>query len=330
MQVGQTNRRAFIAALGGAAAWPRMTHAQQQTDKVWRVGYLSPSSATDFSVSMFNTFRLKLQNLGYFEGKNLRLEVRRAEGDLARLPALATELVSLGPDVILTGGTPATRAVQHATSSIPIVMVAVADPIGEGFIRSFPNPGGNITGNSDLSVDLAAKSLELLHLAFPNAKRIAVLATPVSSIKAKVEEAKIAAVPLGLTIIPVMVPTPADMDGPFATIHNERCDALLVLADTRLITRGLVELSNTTRLPTLSQYIDFVDMGGLMGYGPNISWIFPQAAIYVDRILKGANPADLPVEQPTKFELVINLKTSKLLGLTIPDSIVARADRVIE
>jgi putative ABC transport system substrate-binding protein len=202
---------------------------------------------------MFNTFRLKLQDFGYSEGKNLRLEVRRAEGDLARLPALAKELVSLEPDVILTGGAPATRAVQHATSSIPIVMVAVGDPIGEGFIKSFAKPGGNITGNSDLSVDLAAKSLELLHLAFPNAKRIAILVTPV--LNAKIKEAKIAAEPLGLTIIPVTVPTPADMDGPFATIHNESCDALLVLADTRLITRRLVELSNATQLPTLSQYV---------------------------------------------------------------------------
>ena len=293
------NRRTFIAALGGAAAWPLVARGQQQPIKVWRVGYLSPSPATDFSVSMFNTFRLKLQDLGYFEGKNLRLEVRRAEGDLARLPALAKELVSLEPDVILTGGARATRAVQHATSSIPIVMVAVGDPIGEGFIKSFPQPGGNITGNSDLSVDLAAKSLELLHLAFPNAKRIAVLLTPV--LNAKIKEAKIAAEPLGLTIIPVTVSTPADMDGPFATIHNESCDALLVLADTRLITRRLVELSNATRLPALSQYVDFVDMGGLMGYGPNISWIFPQAAIYVDKILRGTRPADLPVEFPPSW-----------------------------
>jgi putative ABC transport system substrate-binding protein len=167
-----------------------------------------------------------------------------------------------------------------------------------------------------------------LHLAFPNAKRIAVLVTPV--LNAKIKEAKIAAEPLGLTIIPITVPTPADMDGPFATIHNERCDALLVLADTRLITRRLVELSNATQLPTLSQYVDFVDMGGLMGYGPNISWIFSQAAIYIDNIFKGARPADLPVEFPTKLEPLINLKTAKAIGLTIPDGVLARADKVIE
>jgi putative tryptophan/tyrosine transport system substrate-binding protein len=324
-------RREFIAALGGAAAWPVVARAQNSAPvKIWRVGYLTLSSATDFSVSLFNAFRLKLQDLGYFEGKNLRLDMRRAEGDLTRLPALATELVSLGPDVIVVGGTPATRAVQHATSSIPIVMIAIADPIGEGFIKSFANPGGNITGNSDLSIDLAAKSLELLHLAFPNAKRVAVLAASYSSLKAKVEEAKIAAEPLGLTIIPVMVPTPADLDGAFATIHNESCDALLMLADARLVNRKLIELSNASRLPAVSQIIDFVDMGGLMGYGPDGSWMFPQAAIYVDKILRGTPPADLPVELPTKLELRINLKTAKALGLTIPDSILARADKVIE
>jgi ABC-type uncharacterized transport system substrate-binding protein len=324
-------RRDFIAGLGGAAAWPVVARGQNSAPaKIWRAGYLTVSPATDFSVSLFNAFRLKLQDLGYFEGKNLRLDVRRGDGDPTRLPALASELVSLAPDVIVVGGTPATKAVQHATSSIPIVMIAIADPVGEGFIKSFAEPGGNITGNSDLSIDLSAKSLELLHLAFPSAKRIGVLAAPYSSLEAKLEETKIAAPQLGLTIIPVMVPTSADLDDAFATIHNERCDALLMLADARLVNRKLVELSNASRLPALSQIIDFVDMGGLMGYGPDGSWMFPQAAIYVDKILRGTRPADLPVEFPTKLELRINLKTAKALGLTIPDSILARADRVLE
>jgi putative tryptophan/tyrosine transport system substrate-binding protein len=324
-------RRAFIAGVGAAAIWPLVARAQNAPPgKIWRVGYLTVAPATDFSVSLFNAFRLKLQDLGYSEGKNLRLDVRRGEGDLTRLPALAAELVSLAPDVIVVGGTPATRAVQQATSSIPIVMIAIADPVGEGFIKSFARPGSNITGNSDLSIDLSAKSLELLHVAFPSAKRICVLTASYSSLKAKLEETKVAAEPLGLTIVPVMVPTPADLDDAFATIRNESCDALLMLADARLVNRRLVELSDASRLPAVSQIIDFVNMGGLMGYGPDGSWMFPQAAICVDKILRGTRPADLPVEFPTKLELRINLKTAKALGLAIPDSILARADEVIE
>jgi ABC-type uncharacterized transport system, periplasmic component len=173
-------RRAFIAALGGAAAWPLLARAQQQQPvKVWRVGYLTPASAADqVSVALFDAFRLKLQDLGYVEGKNLRLDVRRAEGDYARLPTLAAELLSLAPDVIVATSSPATAAVQRATSSIPIVMAAINDPIGLGFVKSLAKPGGNITGLSNLSADFTAKSFELLHVAIPNAKRIAVLMSP--------------------------------------------------------------------------------------------------------------------------------------------------------
>jgi putative ABC transport system substrate-binding protein len=325
-------RREFIAALGSAAAWPVVANAQQQTDKVWRVGYLSPSSATNLSVALLDAFRLKLNDLGYVEGRNLGLYVRRANDDFARLPSLASELVSLAPDVIVSSATNATLAFQRATSSIPIVMVVASDPIGTGLVKSLAKPGGNITGLSNQSFELTAKTLELLHVAFPNAKRIAVLMTgnPYPQ-EGMLKDAYVAAGALGLTIIPVMARTLDDLGDAFAKMHSESCDALFVLTDSRSsLNRRSVELANEWRLPAIYQGGFIVDMGGLMSYGPDYHESFRQAAVYVDRILKGANPADMPVEQPTKFELAINLKTSKLLGLTIPDSIVARADKVLE
>jgi len=320
------DRRTLIAGLGSAAAWPVAARAQQPV-KVWRVGYLSPTSATTLSVAYFDAFRLKLNDLGYVEGRNLGLYVRRANDDFARLPALAGELVSLAPDVVVTAGNVAILALQRATSSIPIVMAASSDPIGSGFVKSLAKPGGNITGLTNQSLDSTAKTLELLHVAVPNAKRIAFLmsAIPHEDI---VREAYVAAGALGLTIIPVTARTPDDLGAAFARMHNENCDALFVPVIPQ--TRRIVELANEWRLPAIHQAGDFVDMGGLLSYGPDFHEQFQKAAVYVDRILKGAHPADLPVEQPTKFELEINLKTSKLLGLTIPDSILARADKVIE
>jgi putative ABC transport system substrate-binding protein len=277
---------------------------------------------------MFDAFRLKLKDLGYVEGRNLSLYVRRANDDYA-LPGLASELVSLAPDVIVgTTGT-ATLALQRATSSIPIVVATTSDPIGMGFVKSLAKPGGNITGLSNQGLDITAKTLELLHVAFPNAKRIAVLISGNPSQEGMVKDADVAAGTLGMTIIPVMARTLDDLGDAFAKMHSESCDALFVLGDPR-INRRIVELANEWRLPAIYQIGDFVDMGGLISYGTDSREQFRQAAVYADRILKGANPADLPVEQPTKFELAINLKTSKLLGLTIPDSIVARADKVIE
>jgi putative ABC transport system substrate-binding protein len=322
-------RREFTAGLCGAAAWPLVAHAQQQTDKVWRVGYLSASSAIPTSVALLDDFRLKLKDLGYVEGRNLGLYVRRANDDYARLPSLASELVSLAPDVIVSAANIATLALQRATPSIPIVMAASSDPIGSGFIKSLAKPGGNITGLSNQGAELTAKTLELLHVAFPNAKRIAVLMSVNPSHEGMVKDAYVAAGTLGMTIIPVTARTLDDLGDAFAKMHSESCDALFVLADARTNWR-IVELANERRLPAIYQVGDFVDMGGLMSYGADFHKHFRQAAVYVDRILKGANPADLPVEQATKFELEINLKTSKLLGLTIPDSILSRADKVIE
>jgi putative ABC transport system substrate-binding protein len=305
--------------------------AQQQTDKVWRVGYLSPVSATNTNVVLFfDGFRLKLEDLGYVEGRNLGLYVRRANDDFARLPGLASELVSLAPDVIVSAATVATLALQRATPSIPIVMAATSDPIGLGLVKSLAKPGGNITGLSQQSVDSTAKTLELLHVAVPNAKRIAVLMSVNPGHEGMVKDAYLAAGTLGMTIIPVTARTLDDLGDAFAKMHSEGCDALFVLADARINNRRIVEFANEWRLPAVYQGGFVVDMGGLMSYGPDYYESFRQAAVYVDRILKGANSADLPVEQPTKFELEINLKTATALGLTIPDSILARADKVIE
>ena len=321
-------RRAFIAGVGSAAMWPVVARGQQQA-KVWRVGYLSPVTATQSSVAFFDAFRIKLEELGYIEGKNLTLDVRRAENDPARLPSLAAELVALTPDAIVGTANGAVSALQRATSSIPIVMSTSTDPIVAGFVKSLSNPGGNITGLSTLGLETAAKSLELLHIAVPNAKRVAALRSLNLIHGAVIKEASSAAETLNLTIIPVIASTPADVDEAFATMHQDSCQAVYVLTDA-LINRRIVELAEKWRLPAIYQSTEYVRIGGLMSYAPSIYEMFREAAVYVDKIFKGANPADLPVEQPTRLELLVNLKTAKMLGLAFPDSILLRADEVIE
>ena len=208
-------------------------------------------------------------------------------------------------------------------------MAAINDPIGLGFVKSLAKPGGNITGLSNLSADFTAKSFELLHVAVPNAKRIAVLTSPNPLHEAVVKEAYSVAGTMGLTIIPVMARTPADLSDAFAAMHKETCDAVVVLSDPRM-SRKIVELANEWRLPAIYQVTGFAELGGLLTYSANLPEMFRRAAVYIDKILKGASPADLPVEQPTRLELQVNLKTAKALGLTIPDTILARADKVIE
>jgi putative tryptophan/tyrosine transport system substrate-binding protein len=322
-------RREFIAALGGVAAWPTLVNAQQSALR--RVGFLSPHSAADKEggVANFEAFRTKLEELGYVEGKNLKLDVRLAEGDLARLPALAKELVALSPDVIVGGNSASTAGLQRATTSIPIVMGTTGDPIGAGFIKSLSRPGGNITGTTSQSVELTAKALELLHTTVPSAKRVAVLMSPAPQHETMLKEADAAAGQLGLTIIPVMARTPADFDDAFETMHREGADAVLVLADPRIV-RRLVELPDQLHLPAMYQATGFVEMGGLMSYSADVNELFRHVAIYVDKILRGANPADLPVEQPTRLALEVNLRTAKALGLTIPETILVRADKIVE
>jgi putative tryptophan/tyrosine transport system substrate-binding protein len=321
-------RREFIALSGGAAAaWPIMARAQQPA-RISRVGYLGPATSTVHNRPFFGAFRQRLQELGYVEGRNLVLDVRRADGHLARLPGLAAELVSLRPDVIVAGTTHAISAAQKATSSIPIVMLPAADPIGSGFVKSLAKPGGNITGLSSMTADLTVKSLELLLVVVPS-KRIAVLMSPNPVHASQVKELHAPAQALGLKIVPVTAIAEGDLEEAFERIATERCDGLIVLSDHR-VTRRIVELAAKTRLPAIYQVGDFVRMGGLLSYGPDFVDLFRRGAEYVDRILKGAAPAEMPVEQPAKFELLINPRTARALSLSIPESILVRADEVIE
>jgi putative ABC transport system substrate-binding protein len=322
-------RREFIAGLGGAAAWPLVARAQQA--KIWRVGYLSPAFPPIKSpgdADAFQAFRQKMQDLGYVEGKNLHIESRYAEGLFDRLPAFAKELVSLPSDVIVARSTPAIAAAQRATSTIPIVMSPSTDPIGSGFVKSFAHPGGNITGVANLYGDMTAKTVEVLHTVLPGAKKIAVLMSPNPTHPPLYEVARVGAQSLGLTTVPILAPTPADLDGAFQDIVSANCDALFVLADT--IRPTIVPLAAKFRIPAIFQISTVVDAGGLASYGANVQMMLRMAAQYVDKIFKGTDPADLPVEQPTKFELVLNLRTAKALGVSIPEAVILRADRVIE
>ena len=322
-------RRTFIAGLGSAAAWPVVGRGQQS--KIWRIGYLSPASSpltSPVDAVVFEAFRQEMNKLGYVEGKNLIIETRYAEGRWDRLPTFANELVSMNCDVIVAIATPAIAAAQRATFVIPIVMSPSTDPVGSGFIKSLAHPGGNITGVANLYGDMTAKSVEFLHTLLPNAKKIAVLMSSNPTHPPLFEIADAAAHSYGLVAVRIVAPTPSDLAGAFEDIKQENCDALFVLADP--LRPNLISLVATTKIPAVYQISQFVDAGGLASYGASLPSLFKKAAQYVDKILKGTSPADLPVEQPATFEFVLNLKTAKSLGISIPDAIVLRADRVIE
>jgi putative tryptophan/tyrosine transport system substrate-binding protein len=323
-------RREFITVLGGAAAaWPLVASAQKPTMPV--VGILSPESSTTGDVE---GLRAGLRDLGYVEGQNIRFEYRWAEGDFARLPALAADLVQLNVDVLVTYVTQASLVAKKATATIPIVMVGVGDPVGVSLIASLAHPGGNVTGTSSIASALAAKQLELLKEAVPEVRRVAALWNPANfafqSIQLK--QAEGAARTLGIELQLLEARSATDFDAAFAAIDGAETRALLILLDPLYIInfRKLVELSSRKRLITMTGYRTFVEAGGLMAYGPNYNKIYRLAAIYCDKILKGAKPSDLPVEQPNKFEFVINLKTARSLDLTIPPTLLALADEVIE
>ena len=277
-----------------------------------------------------------LRDLGYVEGRNVVIEYRYAEGKLERLPALAAELVALKVDVIVAAGTLAALAAKQATRTLPIVFAAAADPVTDGLVTSLARPGGNVTGLSNLAPELVGKRLELLKQAVPGVSRVAVLWQPGGlgerTEKDMLKGADVAARALGVRLQFVEARGPADFDRAFSDMTRARAGALTVLGSPMFFTerRRLVDLAAKNRLPAVYTLREFVDAGGLMSYGPNIADLFRRAATYVDKILKGAKPADLPVEQPTKFELVINLKTAKALGLTIPPSLLGRADEVVQ
>ena len=325
-----TTRRELLIAVGaGALAAPLSSFAQQPA-KVARIGFLGAVSASGYA-SEVEALRAGLRDLGYVEGKNIVIEFRWAQGKFDRLPALAAELVHLNVNVLVTHSTPGIRAAKQATTTIPIVMAASADAVTSGLVASLARPGGNITGSTNLDLELAAKRLELLKEAIPHITRVAVLLNPDNPTSGPMLQAmEPTAKSLKIYLQQFAARGPNEFDGTFAAMAKSRADALtLGQLAFRAHATAIANLALKQRLP-LAGFNGFAEAGGLMGYGVNIPEMFRRAAYFVDRILKGAKPGDLPVEQPTRFELVVNMKTAKALGLTIPQSILVRADRVIE
>ena len=324
-------RRDFITLVGGAVALPLGVRAQQRTGKVHRIGYLGSGTAVPL---MLDAFRQGLRELGWVEGQNIVIDYRFAEGQYDRLPGLADELVRLKVDVIAASPTPAALAAKNATETIPIVGIGFDNPVQHGLITSLARPGGNVTGLSyGVGPEIFGKDVELLREIIPAVRHVAVLSNPAGpNHVSMISNVKTAARSLGVELLLLEVRGPDEFDGAFAAMANERVGALFVFGDPMLsIHRArLAELAVQNRLPSMHTNRPHVEAGGLMCYGPSFSDLWRRAAAYVDKILKGAKPADLPVEQPTKFELVINLKTAKAIGIVIPQSILLRADEVIE
>ena len=325
------DRRAFIGVITGLITAPLAAKAQQ-AERVWRIGYLLPGNA---SLRGEEVFVRSLRDFGYIEGQNLRVEQRNAEGQYDRLPNLATELVSLQVDVIIAPGTAATRAAKRATATIPIVMAAVDEPVLQGFVESLARPGGNITGLTVVvTPELWSKRLQLLREVAPGVSRVAYLWNP-RSFQEKTSNLKAiqdAAAKLKVTVRSVEVRGPDDFPATFSSMTREHIGGILFHATTDLYAhRGqIAELAIAHRIPVIANFGEVAAAGALVSYGPNLFDQLRRAAVFVDKILKGAKPADLPIEQPSKFELVVNLKTAKALGLTIPPSVLQRADQVIE
>jgi putative ABC transport system substrate-binding protein len=322
-------RREFITLIGGAAAWPLAARAQQR-ERVRRIGLLWPGAPPD---KWDAAFREGLRTHGYVEGRNILLEHRWAEGNQEHLPVLAQELARLPLDVIVTTSAPAILAVKEATTTIPIVFAGTSDPVRTGFAASLARPGGNLTGLSLMAPDLAGKRLQLIKSVVPGASRIAMLWNASDQGMAiRVEQAQLAAPAVHVTLLSPELRTPADLESAFVTLTKDRPDALLVFVDPFTVShrRRIVDFAAANRLPAIYEDRAFLDAGGLISYGPSIEDICRRAATYVDKILKGAKPADLPIEQPTKFELIINLNTAKALGLDVPLHLQQLADEVIE
>ena len=304
----------------------------QQPTKIPRVGFLAGGSLST-NAARLEAFRQGLRELGYVEGKNIVIEWRFAEGKFDRLPGLAAELVRLKVDIIVTAGPQSTRPAKQATSTIPIVMAQDPDPVGNGFVASLALPGGNITGLATFAPELSGKQLELLKETVPKLSRVAVFGTSINPGNAQnLREAELAAKAFGVTLQYLDVLSPKDIETAFRAASKGRADAVLMLPGSVLVSKRaqLTDLAVKSRLPAIYQQTEFTEAGGLMYYGTNTPDLFHRAATYVDKILKGAKPADLPVEQPIKFEFVVNLKAAKQIGLTIPPNVLARADRVIK
>jgi len=328
------DRRTFLAGTGAVVLVAPVAAKAQPTRNAHTVGFFGPPPSAG---SLVQAFQQGLRDLGYVEGQNIRIEYRYTDvalrGHPELFPQFATELVQLKPDVLVVSVTEAALAAKKATSTIPIVMVSVPDPVAAGLVASLARPGGNITGLSRQTRDLIGKTFQLLKEALPETARVDLLVSPADPLSsAEVADAREAAKSLGVQVKIVEARAPTDLEGAFSTIHADRANALLVVggAGFYLNRIQIVSLALRNRLPSAFQNREFVEAGGLLSYAPSTVANYRRAAFFVDKILKGAKPADLPIEQPTKFELVINLKTAKALGLTIPPTLLQRADRVIE
>jgi ABC-type uncharacterized transport system substrate-binding protein len=331
------DRRTFLAGTGAVLLASPLAPEAQPAGKVPRIGVLTTGALGSPETERgLDAFRQGLRECGYVEGQNILIEYRAAGGKLERLPRLATELARLKVDVILAGATPAARAAQKATTTIPIVASSMGDPVGDGLVASLARPGGNITGTTFLGPELVPKRLELLKEALPKVTRVAALLHPGAfgerTMRDMVKDTEAAARTLGVQLEVVEVHGPDEFDGAFSLMARQHADALIVFASVMLFSerRRIVALAAKSRLPAMFNNRESVEIGGLISYGVSLTDLSRRAATYVDKILRGAKPADLPVEQPTKFELVINLKTAKALGLTIPPSLLQRADEIIQ
>lgn len=326
-----THRRTFLAGIAALLATPPRAAEPQQAGKLYRIGYLSPGSISSHG-PFFEMFSRTLRELGFAEGQNFVVEYRWAEGGQDKLDVYAAELVQLNPAVILTSGTPASLALKRATPTIPIVFVGVADPVESSLVASLPHPGGNITGFSVVTPELSAKRLQLLGTLVPRLARAGVLWNPMNSAVRLVHRTvEVAAGAAGLQLHSFEVRTPSDFEGAFDAAARARIDGLLVIGDPFTVVQRarIVGLAAQHRLPAVYELGVFAKAGGLIAYAPDYLDLYRRAAHVVAKILNGTQPADLPVEEPTKFELVINMKTAKILGLTIPPALLLRADRVI-
>jgi putative ABC transport system substrate-binding protein len=321
----------IVAFILGRLTAP-LTAEAQQSKATARLGFLA-SSSVERDKGRVEAFQQGLQALGWVDGRNIIIEQRFANGQFDKLPALAAELVRQNPDVLVASGAPAAHALKNATRTIPVVMTNAADPVGTGLVASLARPGGNVTGLSDFNAGVVVKRLELLKELVPSATRVAVLVNPANPTNPLQLKLVLEAAPtLRVRPFPVEIRRVDDIERAFAAIKKEPVDAVVILGDPLLGSqaRRIVELTTTNRLPSTYGTREWTNLGGLMSYGPSFEELFRRAATYVDKILKGARPGDLPIEQPSKFELVINVKTAKKLGLTIPQSLLLRADQVIE
>ena len=325
-------RRRDLLALVGAAAFAPFRAGAQGPNNPPRIGFLGNSTPT-LEGSLVGAFRKGLGDLGYVEGRNISIEYRWAEGDYDRLPSLVRDLVKSKVEMIVTAGTPAALAVKEAGSSVPLVMIAVGDPVGTGLVSSLARPGGNVTGLTSMTPELEGKRLQLIKEVVPAVSRLAVFWNPANAYQTgDAEQVQAAAAVLNVPVLSLPVRTGEELDNAFAKALAEGADAALILAD-RLFLHNRQRIADflvTNRLPAMNAYRELVEAGALMSFGPSYAVMHRQAAGYVDKILKGTKPADLPVQQPAKFEFVVNLKSAGAIGITIPHAVLLRADEVIE